>query len=147
MPTDSSSLLRRGLLVLLLIGAVGLVGELVLLEHYEDRIQLIPFGLLVTTMVVTGWHWWANDRRTLRIFQAVMLLLIVAGPAGIYFHITGNYEMEHEFDPALLGFALWKEVFHGEAPVLAPGTLSQFGLLGLLYAYRHPLLTSAESTR
>jgi len=50
MPTDSTSLLRRGLLVLLLIGAVGLVGELVLLEHYEDQTQLIPFGLLIATM-------------------------------------------------------------------------------------------------
>ena len=108
---------------------------------------MIPFGLLVATMVVTGWHWWAFDRRTLRIFQAMMLLLIVAGPLGIYFHVTGNYEMEHEFDPSLLGFDLWKAVLHGEAPVLSPGTLVQFGLLGLLYAYRHPLLSSTDPTR
>jgi len=146
-PTDASSLLRRGLLVLLLVGAVGLVGELVLLEHYEDRTQLIPFGLLVTTMVVTGWHWWAYDRRTLRVFQAVMLLLIIAGPVGIYLHLSGNYEMEREFDPALLGLDLWLEVIRGEAPSLAPGTLVQFGLLGLLYAYRHPLLSSTDTTR
>jgi hypothetical protein len=147
MPTDSTSLLRRGLLVLLLIGAVGLVGELILLEHYEDRTQLIPFGLLVTTMVVTGWHWWANNRRTLRIFQAVMMLLIIAGPVGIYLHVAGNYEMEREFDPSLLGLDLWMEVIRGEAPSLAPGTLVQFGLLGLLYAYRHPLLSSTDTTR
>lgn len=147
MPSDSTSLLRRGLLVLLLIGAVGLVGELVLLEHYEDQAQLIPFGLLVVTMVVTGWHWWAYDRRTLRVFQAVMLLLIIAGPVGIYLHISGNYEMEREFDPSLLGLDLWLEVIRGEAPSLAPGTLVQFGLLGLLYAYRHPLLSSTDTTR
>lgn len=147
MPTDASSLLRRGLLVLLLIGAVGLVGELVLLEHYEDQTQLIPFGLLVATMVATGWHWWAYDRRSLRVFQAVMLLLIIAGPVGIYLHVSGNYEMEREFDPSLLGLDLWLEVIRGEAPSLAPGTLVQFGLLGLLYAYRHPLLSSTDTTR
>lgn len=147
MPTDASSLLRRGLLVLLLIGAVGLVGELVLLEHYEDQTQLIPFGLLVATMVATGWHWWAYDRRSLRVFQAVMLLLIIAGPVGIYLHVSGNYEMEREFDPSLLGLDLWMEVIRGEAPSLAPGTLVQFGLLGLLYAYRHPLLSSTDTTR
>lgn len=147
MPTDASSLLRRGLLVLLLIGAVGLVGELVLLEHYEDQTQLIPFGLLVATMMATGWHWWAYDRRSLRVFQAVMLLLIIAGPVGIYLHVSGNYEMEREFDPSLLGLDLWLEVIRGEAPSLAPGTLVQFGLLGLLYAYRHPLLSSTDTTR
>lgn len=147
MPTDASSLLRRGLLVLLLIGAVGLVGELVLLEHYEDQTQLIPFGLLVATMMATGWHWWAYDRRSLRVFQAVMLLLIIAGPVGIYLHVSGNYEMEREFDPSLLGLDLWMEVIRGEAPSLAPGTLVQFGLLGLLYAYRHPLLSSTDTTR
>ena len=43
MPTDSSSLLRRGLLVLLMIGAVGLVGDLVLLEHYEEQRKLLKF--------------------------------------------------------------------------------------------------------
>ena len=147
MSTDPSSLLRRGLLVLLMIGAVGLVGELVLLEHYEDQTQLIPFGLLTATLLVTGWHWWAYDRRTLRSFQAVMMLLIIAGPVGIYLHISGNYEMEREFDPSLLGLNLWMAVIRGEAPSLAPGTLVQFGLLGLLYAYRHPLLSSSESSR
>jgi len=76
-----------------------------------------------------------------------MLLLIIAGPVGIYLHISGNYEMEREFDPSLLGLDLWVEVIRGEAPSLAPGTLVQFGLLGLLYAYRHPLLSSTDTTR
>jgi hypothetical protein len=35
-------------------------------------------------------------------------------------------------------------VVKGEAPTLAPGTLIQFGLLALLYAYRHPSLKRPE---
>ena len=54
---ETLSLLRRGLLVLLVIGAAGLIPELVLLEHYEDGLQFIPFGLLALTVVVTVWHW------------------------------------------------------------------------------------------
>lgn len=139
---ESLSLLRRGLLVLLVIGAAGLVGELVLLEHYEDRPQFIPFGLLTLTLVVTAWHWIDGKRTSLRWFQAVMLLLIIAAPVGIFLHLKGNYEAEREFNPSLLGLDMWLAVIRGEAPTLAPGTLVQFGLLGLLYAYKHPALSN-----
>ena len=142
--TDMLSLLRRGLLVLLVIGATGLVAELVLLEHYEDPPQFIPFGLLTLTLIVTAWHWMDGKKRSLRAFQFVMLLLVIAGPVGMFLHVKGNYEMEREFDPSLLGFDLWLEIIRGEAPMLAPGTLVQFGLLGLLYAYRHPALSNKE---
>lgn len=143
---DAIDLLRRGLLVLLVIGAVGLVGELVLLEHYEDTAQLVPFGLLVLTLLVTAWHWMDGRKQSLRAFQTVMLLLVVAGPVGMFLHLKGNYEMEREFDPSLLGLDLWMSVIRGEAPALAPGTLVQFGLLGLLYAYRHPALSSTKDS-
>jgi hypothetical protein len=143
---ESLSLLRRGLLVLLVIGAAGLIGELVLLEHYEDKLQYVPFGLLTATLIVTCWHWFDGSKRSLRAFQAVMLLLIIAGPLGMLFHVQGNYEMEREFDPSLLGVDLWLAVVRGEAPMLAPGTLVQFGLLGLLYAYKHPALSNDKES-
>lgn len=141
---EALNLLRRGLLVLLVIGAVGLIAELILLEHYEDTNQFIPFALLSLALAVTAWHWIDGGRTSLRVFQAIMLLLVVAGPVGVFLHLKGNYEMEREFDPTLLGFDLWLAVFRGEAPTLAPGTLVQFGLLGLLYAYRHPSLTPKD---
>ncbi len=138
---DLLSLLRRGLLALILFGATGLVAELVLLEHYEDAPQLIPFGLLSVTLLVAAWHWRDGTRRSLRAFQSVMLLLVIAGPVGVVLHVKGNFEAEREFNPSLLGLDLWLEVIRGEAPMLSPGTLVQLGLLGLLYAFRHPTLS------
>jgi hypothetical protein len=39
---------------------------------------------------------------------------------------------------------LFREALSGATPALAPGTMVQFGLLGLLYTYRHPRLDAAE---
>lgn len=141
---DSLSLIRRGLLALLAFGCVGLLGELVLLEHYEEWLQITPLALLGVTMLTILWHWTRPTRSSLRALQVVMLLLIVAGAVGMVMHFEGNYEFERELEPDLGGTSFWLEVIRGATPTLAPGTLIQFGLLGLLYAYRHPVLTASE---
>lgn len=142
---DSVSLLRRGILALLAFGCVGLLGELVLLEHYEDAPQWIPLGLLTVTAVTILWHWLQGRRSSLRALQVVSLLLVLAGAAGVFFHLEGNIEFERELNPGSGGLDFWMEVLRGATPTLAPGTLIQFGLLGLLYGYRHPALTSQGS--
>lgn len=144
MPTDTVSLLRRGLLALLAFGCAGLLTELLLLEHWEEWQQWLPLALLALTLLTIIWHWRDRRRTTLRALQVVMLLLIVSGAVGVYFHIAGNFDFERELEPALTGLPFWIDVIRGAAPMLAPGTMVQFGLLGLLYAYRHPILASPE---
>lgn len=138
---DSLSLLRRGLLALLAFGSAGILVELVLLEHYEEPFQYTPLVLLVLTLVSIIWHWLDGQKRSLRAFQIVMLLLIIAGTVGIALHFYGNFEFEKELNPESAGLEFWIEILRGATPTLAPGTLVQFGLLGLLYAYRHPALS------
>ena len=142
---ESLSLLRRGLLVLLVIGAVGLIGELVLLEHYEETQQIIPLALLGLTLVVILWQWLDGRKASVRALQVVMMLLIVAGLVGMKLHFDSNFEFERELEPDAAGLPFWIEVLRGATPTLAPGTLVQFGLLGLLYAYRHPSLSRTEA--
>ncbi len=143
---DAISLLRRGILALLAFGCAGLIGELVLLEHYEKINQWAPLVLLTLTLATILWHWIDGKRASLRGLQVVMLLLIATGALGVYFHFTGNIEATKEFEPDFAGMEFWVDVIRGEAPTLAPGTLLQFGLLGLLYAYRHPALATTSST-
>jgi len=145
--TDSLSILRRGILALLAFGAAGLIGELVLLEHYEEPQQLIPLVLLALTLASILWHWLDGRKPSLRMFQVVMLLLIIGGTAGLLFHLGANYDFERELNPDSTGMAFWLEVVRGDMPTLAPGTLIQFGLLGLLYGYRHPLGSSDQGDR
>lgn len=135
---DSASLLRRGLLALLVFGCVGLIGELVLLEHYTEINQLPPLILLTLTLVTVVWHWTSGSPASLKAIQVVALLLVVAGAVGMFLHLNSNIEFERELEPDLKGVPFWTEVIRGATPTLAPGTLIQFGLLALLYAYRHP---------
>jgi hypothetical protein len=144
-PTEAVSLIRRGLLALLVFGCVGLLGELIILEHYEELNQYAPLVLLSLTLVTVIWHWISGGRPSLRTLQVVSLFLIVSGAVGVYFHLTGNIEATKEFEPDLAGLPFWVDVIRGAAPSLAPGTMVQFGLLGLLYAYRHPALSPKGS--
>lgn len=138
--TDTLSLLRRGMLALLALGCVGLLSELFLLEHYEEWQQFIPLALLTLTLLVILWHWTTGERRSLRALQLQGILLVIGGSVGMVFHLLENLEAERDLNPESVGWVLFREIFRGDAPALAPGTLVQFGLFALLYAYRHPAL-------
>lgn len=137
---DILPLIRRGILAVLVIGCVGLIGELVLLEHYTEVFQLTPLVLLGATLLITVWHWRDSGAGSVRALQVIGLLLVVGGATGMMFHGYENYEHAREDEPELMGMALVMYALRGEAPSLAPGTLVQFGLLALLYAYKHPAL-------
>ena len=132
--------LRDLLLALLLLGAAGLLAELILLEHYESWWQWIPLVLLVVTVGDGLTVWRRPTRRTLAIFRGIMMACVVAGLAGFVLHFKGNLEFALERDPELTGIALVWKVLRGATPALAPGALAQLGLLGLVFTHRHPVL-------
>jgi hypothetical protein len=133
--------IRPLLLALVLFGAVGLVLELVLQEHYESAWQWAPLVVLAATLVTGTLAWRSPGPRTLGAFRAVMVLCLIAGLAGFILHFKGNLEFALERDPDLTGLALIWKCLRGATPALAPGAMAQLGLLGLVYTYRHPALT------
>lgn len=137
-PLKSLSL-RSMILALVCLGTLGLIAELALQGHYESFTQWIPLIVLgaglVSTIAVTR----NKSRGTVRAFQGVMAAFVIVGVLGVYFHLKGNVEWALERDPGLaLGQLIWKTL-SGATPALAPGALAQLGLLGLVWAYRHPL--------
>jgi hypothetical protein len=138
--------LRRILLVLVLLGAVGLLVELALLEHFDSVSQWIPLALLVVVLGAVVGVRAGRGPRSVRFFQAVMALCVVVGAVGILLHYRGNVEFELERDGSLRGLRLFWEAIRGATPALAPGALSQLGLLGLAYTYRHPALRTPSPT-
>jgi len=130
--------LRQFIFAIIVIGIVGLLVELLLIDHMETWIQWIPLVVLLSGLASCIWVALRPGKASFRTFQAIMAIFIVAGVAGLYFHYAGNVEFAIERDATLSGLRLaWKSL-RGATPALAPGALAQLGLLGLAYTYTHP---------
>jgi hypothetical protein len=138
--TETIDRIRRVLLIILIIGLAGTTTELLLLQHDEGVAQFIPLALIAVAFPAILWHTLDQGRVSLRVFQITMVLFIVAGVAGMWFHYQANVEFQREVDPSIAGRALIIKAITAKAPpALAPGSMSQLGLIGLAYAYRYPL--------
>lgn len=129
--------LRKLVLAIIILGILGLLAELLLLEHIETFTQWIPLIVLGAGLASSAWLALRPGPAALRTFQAVMAAFVVAGLAGVYFHYVGNVEFALERDSALGGVSLVWKALRGATPALAPGALAQLGLLGLAYTYGH----------
>ena len=129
---------RKLILALIALGALGLIGELVLLEHYEDPWQWAPLAALGAGLFALIGVTVRPGPGTIRFLQVVSVTCVVLGVVGLWLHLSGNIEFELEGNPELRGWPLYWEALRGAVPALAPGALAQLGLLGLLFAHHHP---------
>lgn len=136
---------RKLLLGLFLIGSAAMVLELIFLEHTESLWQWLPLIVLgagiLGGLVVTV----SPGRTTVQTFRFLMLVFVIVGLIGVFLHYQGNVEFALERDPTLRGLPLIWKVLRGATPALAPGTLAQLGLLGLVFCWRHPALRAVSS--
>ena len=131
---------RRLALYLLLFGIFGVGLELMLLEHYEDPWQWAPIALLGVGVAIGGVAVLRTSQPIVRGLQGLMIVYLLAGALGIYFHVKANVEFELELRPSMARRELIVETLHGAMPALAPGAMVQLGLLGLLATWKHPSL-------
>jgi FtsH-binding integral membrane protein len=134
-------LLRQFLLGLLVLEMLGTAAELILLAHFEDPWQIAPLALIAMGLVVLTWFWFSRSANSLQALRVVMVLAIASAGIGFVLHFRANAEFQLDIDPSMKGLALWVKVLQAKAPpALAPGVMAHFGLLGLVYTYRHPAL-------
>jgi len=139
------STIRTVLLWVVVLGSAGTMTELLLLGHHESLTQRIPLVLL-TGAVVLGGATAAKPRRgTVRVLQLLMALMLAGGGLGIGLHYSGNEEFELEIYPTMSGMELVSETLTGATPVLAPGSMSLIGVVGLVFTYRHPRLRASQA--
>jgi hypothetical protein len=143
MAHDGSAGLRGVLLVLVAVGSIGLIGELLLLEHFDEWTQWAPLVVLAATLPCAALLWLRPARWSLRAFRWMMITLCLTGAAGLWLHFAGNRAFEREIDAQQDGWLLLWRSLRGATPALAPGAMIQLGLLGLVLTWRHPATTNA----
>jgi hypothetical protein len=135
-------LLRRWILVILVLGLLGTVTELVLLEHYEQPLQFVPLVLIAAAVGVLWWELRRHDLASRRAIQIVMGLFVLAGFGGFAAHFYGSAEYQLELNPDMSNWELLEKILRAKAPpLLAPGMMLQLGLLGLAYVFSDPKLS------
>jgi len=133
---DRLEMLRRWILVILVLGLLGTVTELVLLEHYEQPLQFVPLVLIVAAFGVLWWEFSRRDLASRRATQIVMALFVLAGFVGFAAHFLGSAEYQLELNPDMSNWELLEKILRAKAPpLLAPGMMLQLGLLGLAYVF------------
>ena len=137
---DTARRMRAYLLGTLAVGMTGMAAELLLIGHRETAQQLIPLVLLAGGLMTLAWHAAAPRLVTVRALQLMMLLFVLSGAVGVFLHYRGNAEFELEMYPAMGGLELVQKTFTGATPVLAPGSMTLLGLIGLTHTYKHPCL-------
>ena len=146
MTSDSKVIsLRRGLLLIFVMGTVGLGTELLLLEHFEEWRQQVPLVLLAFGLLLLAVRILYRGVIILRLFRLTMLAFVLGGMVGLWLHLSANMEFELEMYPTLSGLELLSKALGGAMPALAPGALVQLGLIGFLYTYQHPALSRKQT--
>ena len=136
--------MRRFLLGVLTVGVIGIAAELLLIGHFDDPFQFVPLVLLGCAMPVLLWLAVAPTGAAVVIVRLVMALFVASGGIGVALHYRGNEIFELEMYPELAGRELIVGTLTGATPVLAPGSMSLLGLLGLAVVHRHPVATSGK---
>ena len=132
------------MLALLAFGMIGTGIDLLLLDHYEDIWQMPPLLLIVAGLAAAAAVTARPAAWSIAALRWTMVLFLVSGIAGIALHYNGNREFQREMDPDLAGWPLLVKVMTAKAPpALAPASMIQLGLLGMLFTYRHPARSHA----
>lgn len=138
--------LRRGALLIFVLGTLGLGAELLLLGHFEEWRQQVPMVLLGLGLILLAVRLLYRGALVLRLFRWTMLAFVLGGLAGLWLHLSANMEFELEMYPTLSGLELLAKALSGALPALAPGALVQLGLIGFLYTHQHPALRREQTT-
>ena len=135
-PAEPTRWFRRFLLGVAAAVYAGAAVELVLVDHYEDWKQLVPFVVIVLGLGTSAWLASSPGASAVRAVRVVAGLAVAAAGVGVGLHLWGNLEFVREVN-AGAGFAeaLW-DALSGGNPLLAPGMVALAGVLAAAATYR-----------
>ena len=136
------SVVRRWLFAVLALGVAGTGTELLLIEHYEDPLQFVPLATIAIA---------ARDRVARRRRRSAERSRAPGHDGAVSIRRGRRHVVSFSRRsgvpagdrPGTEPLEIFSKVMRAKAPpVLASGVMVQLGLLGLVYAYRHPALNT-----
>lgn len=150
---SAGPLLRRWLIAISGLAAGGTALELLLLRHWDNGLEVIPFVALAALGVAIAILAAAQRPRAVHVARLVSSAVAASGAIGVFIHVRANYEaapLDFRFtdswrttaEPIRWLLAATDTV--GPSPTLAPAALT-FAALALLAAtLHHPALAGAR---
>lgn len=137
---------RLRFFLLLLAGVMCIITpiELLLLEHHQEPMQMIPFILCGLGLVAVLAVLIRPQRVTILLLRGVMTLVMIGGALGVWEHLENNWGFALEIQPNASTTTAFIEALRGANPVLAPGVLGVMAIIALLSTYYHPALTKHQ---
>jgi len=139
-PSATLFRLRRFLLVFSVLLFGGTVVELLLVKHWGDVVQLIPFALCGLGSIAALLVLLRPRRATLLGLRVCMGVVVCGSLFGIYEHLSNNIAFQREIKPSAPTADVLVSAVAGGNPLLAPGTLAVAAVLALAASYNHPAL-------
>jgi hypothetical protein len=144
--SNNPTILRRGLIGLIMLSIVGTAFELATERHWQTWEQLLPWGTLVLLAVAVALFTLGDSLKAITAVRVLSSVVLLVASFGVYAHVAANYDAGF-LDQRYAGtwealpivsrwwYALTKSV--GPAPPLAPGALAQTALLLFLATFTH----------
>jgi len=133
--SDAATLqaLRTYLLGIIALVLCGIELELLVLNHVNTPLQLLPVGLVAGGIAMVVWSLLSPNGTSLRILKGILMACTIVGALGIAIHSA--FYVSDQWNKAHGRRGLEREV-----PPLAPGAMLPLGLMGLACTLRHHLL-------
>ncbi|MEZ4707221.1 MAG: hypothetical protein R3A44_08450 [Caldilineaceae bacterium] len=114
---------------------LGVIAELLLLNHTDGAVQLIPFVLSGLGFVTVLGVIFKPGTKMVWTMRIVMIMTILGSGLGMFEHLEGNLEFAREIHSNLSGADLMWKALAGANPLLAPGMLAVGALIAIAASY------------
>lgn len=138
--TTVENRLRLFLLGLAAFMSFGTVIELILEDHFDSLVQLIPFVLSGLALLAVAAVWLRPQVASIWGLRGTMALVGLGSLYGLIEHLESNIEFAREIKPNAALADVFFQALKGASPLLAPGILGLVALIALAATYYHPAL-------
>ncbi len=144
---DGAGALRRGVLALAAVGALGTWLELAVARHWKSPVQLIPWISVLAVVIAVALVAASPTSGRILVARALAAVSALTGMFGVVKHVQSNYEsgpLDAVYGQNWQTMGVLSRLWHatiesvGASPSFAPGALALLAACVLVATIGHP---------